>query len=251
MDIAAIGQQVLGEADPDRVIGEQVADLVDDGQFAALYEATGRAAVWPSVLALVTIFQVLEDLPDREAARAVAVRLDGKDALHLSVGYRGFNWSCLSSVRRRVVEHEQSRLVFEAVLERVRALGFLKRHGKQRTDALAVVGAVREVSQLELVWEALRLALRGLLQAGPAWVEATVPAAFRTRYLARRSASRLSATEREARGGELLLDRVASTAGLALQVAAEVRTLATIWQQRYERVDGQVRWRTRRSLAPN
>ena len=249
VDIAAIGQQVLGEADPYRVIGEQVADLVDDGRFAALYEATGRAAVWPSVLALVTIFQALEDLPDREAARAVAVRLDWKYALHLSVGYRGFNWSCLSSVRRRVVEHEQRRLVFEAVLERVRALGFLKRHGKQRTDALAVVGAVREVSQLERVWEALRLALRGLLQAGPAWVEATVPAAFRTLCLERRSDSRLTAAERQAevervgQDSRWLLDRLAGADGAVLRSLPAVRTLATIWQQRYERVDGQVRWR--------
>ena len=55
--------------------------------------------------------------------------------------------------------------MFEAVLTRVRALGFLQKRGKQRTDALGVVGAVRELSQLELVWEALRLALRALLAA--------------------------------------------------------------------------------------
>ena len=95
----------------------------------------------------------------------MVVRLDWKYALHLPLGYRGFDFSCLSYFRRRLVEHEQSRLVFEAVLARVRALGFLKKHGKQRTDALGVVGAVRELSQLELVWEALRLALRGLLEA--------------------------------------------------------------------------------------
>ncbi len=75
-DIRAIGEQVLRPEDSYRVIGERLADLVDDERFAGLYEATGRAAVWPSVLALVTLFQFLEDLPDREAARAVVVRLD-------------------------------------------------------------------------------------------------------------------------------------------------------------------------------
>ena len=76
-----------------------------------------------------------------------------------------------------------------------------------------------------------------------------MPAAFRTLCLERRSDSRLTAAERQAeveRVGQesaWLLDRLASTAGAALQVAAAVRTLATIWQQRYERVDGQVRWR--------
>lgn len=250
-DIAAVGRQVLDEADLYRVLGEQLADIVGDEQFAALYESTGRAAVWPSVLALVTLFQFLEDLPDREAARAVAVRLDWKYALHLPLGYRGFDFSCLSYFRRRLVEHDQSRLVFDALLTRVRALGFLKKRGKQRTDALAVVGAVRELSQLELVWEALRLALRGLLEADAAWVERVVPAAVRTQYLERRSDYRLTAAERQAelarvgQDGAWLLDRLATEDGGVLRRLAEVATLATIWQQRYERVDGEVRWRDR------
>ena len=88
-DIQAIGEQVLRPEDPYRVIGEQLAAIVRDEQFAGLYQSTGRAAVWPSVLTLVTLFQFLEDLPDREAARQVVVRLDWKYALHLSVGYRG------------------------------------------------------------------------------------------------------------------------------------------------------------------
>jgi hypothetical protein len=102
---------------------------------------------------------------------------------------------------------------------------------------------------LELVWEALRLALRGLLEAAAGWVEATVPAAVRTLYLDRRSDSRLSAAERQAeleRVGQdaaWLLDRLAAADGAVLRSLAEVTTLATIWDQRYERVDGRVVWR--------
>ena len=248
-DIGGIGQRVLREDDPYRVIGEQLADLVGDEQFAALYEPTGRAAVSPSLLALVTIFQFLEDLPDREAARQVVVRLDWKYALHLPLGDGGFDFSCLSYFRRRLLAHEQSRLVFEAVLARVRALGFLKKHGKQRTDSLGVVGAVRELSQLELMTEAVRLALRALLVADPAWVETTVPAAFRALYLERRSDYRLTTAEREAelvrvgQDGAWLLDQLAAEDQAALRALPAVETLATIWTQRYERVDGQVRRR--------
>src|SRR4051812_36093270 len=90
-DIGGIGRRVLGAGDPYRVIGEQLADIVEDPQFAVLYESTGRAAISPSLLALVTIFQFLEDLPDREAARAVVVRLDWKYALHLPLEYLGFD----------------------------------------------------------------------------------------------------------------------------------------------------------------
>ena len=57
----------------------------------------------------------------------------------------------------------------------MRKLGFLQQRSKQRTDALGMIGAVRELSQLERLWEALRLALRGLLVADAAWVERVVP----------------------------------------------------------------------------
>jgi hypothetical protein len=40
---------------------------VDGAQFAALYESTGRAALSPLLLALVTLFQHVEDL---QAARS-------------------------------------------------------------------------------------------------------------------------------------------------------------------------------------
>ena len=228
-DIAAIGQQVLGADDPYRVIGEQLADLVEDAQFAGLYEPRGRAAVSPSLLALVTLFQFLEDLPDREAARAVVVRLDWKYALHLPLGNAGFDFSCLSYFRRRLVEHEQSRLVFEVLLTRIRALGFLQKRGKQRTDALGVVGAVRELSQLELVWEALRLALRALLTADPDWVDGTIPGAFQALYLEQRSDYRLRAEERQAalvrvgQDGRWLLDQVAATAAEPLRAVRRSR----------------------------
>ena len=249
-DIGAIGERVLRADDPYRVIGERLADLVEDRQFAGLYQTTGRAAISPSLLALVTIFQFLEDLPDREAARQVVVRLDWKYALHLEVGDGGFDFSCLSYFRRRLLGHGASRLVFEAVLGRVRALGFLKKHGKQRTDALGVVGAVRELSQVELLWEAVRLAPRALLAGDAGWVETTVPAAYRERYLERRSEYRLSVEEREAelvRVGQdaaWLLDRLAADERADLAELTEVRTLAAIWEQRYERVEGQVRRRS-------
>jgi transposase len=250
-EIGELGRRVLGEGDPYRVIGEQPADIVGDAQFAELYEARGRAAISPSLLALVTIFQFLEDLPDREAARQVAVRLDWKYALRLPLGYAGFDFSCLCYFRRRLLAHERGRLLFEAVLARVRALGFLRKHGKQRTDSLGVVGAVRELSQLELMTEAVRLALRALRAADPGWVERAVPAAMLADYLERRADYRLTAEEREAgllRAGQdaaWLLDRLGAGDAAVLRGLAEVRTLAAIWEQRYERSDGRVRRRAR------
>jgi hypothetical protein len=68
-DIRAVGAELLAADDPYRTIGEQLADIVRDSEFADLYQNHGRAAVSPSVLALVTLFQFAGDIPDREAAR--------------------------------------------------------------------------------------------------------------------------------------------------------------------------------------
>lgn len=245
-DTAAVGQQVLPATSPYRVIGDQLADLLDDAQFADLYAPTGRAAISPSLLALVTVFQFLEDVPDREAATLVAVRLDWKYALHLPLGYAGFDFSCLCYFRQRVLAAGQEARLFETVLARVRALGFLKKRGKQRTDSLAVLGAVRQLSQLELVGETLRLAVRALEQVAPAWAAAALPASFRARYAQTRPDYRLTATERQAalvevgQDGAWLLDRIDAGAPPAVRALGAVATLRAVWAQRYERAAGRV-----------
>ena len=75
-DTAILRRKLLPATDPYRVIGEQLGDIARDEDLAELYEPTGREAVWPSMLALVTVFQFQKDLPDREAAEMVARRLD-------------------------------------------------------------------------------------------------------------------------------------------------------------------------------
>jgi transposase len=248
-DIAAVGQTLLPDSNPYRVIGDHLADVLDDAPFAALYETTGRAAISPSLLALVTLFQFMENIPDREAAEQVVVRLDWKYALHLPLEDTGFDFSCLCYFRRRLLEHAQERLVFEQILSKIQALGFIKKRGKQRTDSLAVLGAVRQLSALEMVTETLRLALRALVQAAPDWVAPELPPSFVQAYAQSRSDYRLSAQERAAalqqvgQDGVWLLERLEATASAALRDLEAIHVLRRVWDQRYERVEGRTRVR--------
>ena len=57
-------------------IRDEIGVLYDDAMFAALYEARGQSAIAPWRLALVTLFQFLENLSDRQAAEAVRSRID-------------------------------------------------------------------------------------------------------------------------------------------------------------------------------
>lgn len=247
-ETAAVGERVLGADDPYRALGDHLPELLTDAMFAALYQPTGRAAVSPALLALVTLFQFLEDVPDREAARLVAVRLDWKYALHLPLDAASFDFTCLHYFRQRLLDHAQERLVFDALLGQVRALGFCKKRGKQRTDSLAVLGAVRQLSELETVTETLRLALLALDQADPTWAAGAVGDALRERYVQTRPDYRLTPEERQAAllaAGEDaagLLARLA-TAPEGLGTLAAAKTLRVVFTQRYERVDGAVRVR--------
>lgn len=249
-DIAALGQRLLPPDNPYRVIGDHLADLLADAQFAELYEPSGRAALSPALLAMVTLFQYMENLPDRAAAEAVVVRLDWKYALHLPLDAAGFDFSCLCYFRRRLVAHERERLVFEELLRTIEAMGFLKKRGKQRTDSVAVLGAVRQLSTLELAWETLRLALRALGAAAPAWVARELPASFVEGYTQRQADYRLSAAERAAalaqagQDGVWLLERLAATAPDGLGELEAVGVLRTVWAQRFAPAAGRVRVRT-------
>jgi transposase len=90
----------------------------------------------------------------------VRVRLDWKYALHLPLDYGGFHYSVLSEFRDRVLQHGAEARLFDGVLEQLRSMGLVKRRGRQRTDSLAVLSKVRDLTRVEQLVETLRLALR-------------------------------------------------------------------------------------------
>jgi transposase len=112
-----------------------------------------------------------------------------------------------------------------------------------------VLGAVRQLSTLETVSETLRLALRALEAAAPLWVTARLPEEILDPYARSQPEYRLSAAEREAavqdvgRWGFWLLDQLAARAPAELRELEAVQTLGTVWEQRYQRVDGAVQVR--------
>src|SRR5512134_265494 len=76
--------------------------LYEDVDFAALYPAQGQPGLAPWRLALVTVFQFLEQLSDRQAADAVRAWIDWKYALGLEPTDPGFHFSVLTEFRAQV-----------------------------------------------------------------------------------------------------------------------------------------------------
>src|SRR6266699_6913221 len=128
---------------------DALGTIYQDESFAHLFTQNGRPVEAPWRLALITVMQFAEELPDRQAADAVRGRIDWKYALGLELTDAGMDASVLSEFRTRVVAGGAEALLLDALLDVCKQRGWLKAGGKQRTDSTHVLARVRSLSNLE------------------------------------------------------------------------------------------------------
>ena len=126
----------------------------------------GRPEIDPVFLTGVTILQMMERLPDRQAITACRYDARWRLALDLPQMWKGIDPSTLVYFRRRLAEHGLAGVALEAGLEAMRRAGYLRRHGAIRIDSTHVLGCIAHLSRLECVRETLRLALDALVAYG-------------------------------------------------------------------------------------
>jgi transposase len=152
-------------------VRDQLGELFADAEFAAAFGQRGKPGWSPGRLALVTVFQKVENLTDRQAADAVRANLAWKYALGLELADPGFDHTVLSEFRTRVVEHGLEERALDLLLAKLVERDLLASGGKQRTDSTHIIAAVRDLNRLELVGESVRAALEALSAAAPDWVD--------------------------------------------------------------------------------
>jgi len=114
---------------------DALGTLYSDNDCADLFPTRGQPAEAPWRLALVTVLQFAEGLPDRQAADAVRSRLDWKYALSLDLTDPGCDHTVRSELRTRLVAGGAEERLLDLVLEQARARGWLPGRGKQRRQA--------------------------------------------------------------------------------------------------------------------
>ena len=263
-EIPAETARVARAAFPEGTVVTRLRDefsaLYEDEDFRQLYPARGQPGLAPWRLALVTVFQFLEHLSDRQAADAVRARIDWKYALGLELTDPGFHFSALAEFRARLVAGGAEHLLLDRMLERFKARGLVKARGKQRTDSTHVLAAVHDLHLLELVAETLRAALDDLAAIVPDWLRTIARPDWFERYGRRVEDYRLpkGRAEREALAltvgadGFALLDALdAPEAPAAAREVPMVATLRDVWRVHYAREgDGRPRWRAGAELPP-
>jgi transposase len=263
-ETARIARAAFRKGNPLLGLRDELGAIFADGDFAGLFPNLGQPALPPWRLALVTILQFREDLPDRRAAEAVRARIDWKYLLGLELTDPGFDHSVLCEFRSRLLAGGAEERLLRKLLEACQARGLLKARGRQRTDATHVLASIRVLNRLELLGETLRAALNELAAVAPGWLREVAPEGWYGRYARRVEDGRLprAAAEREAyartvgEDGFALLDRLEGPeTPQGLQRLPAVEVLRQVWARHFARKDaappgGGVRLRPKEEPPP-
>jgi transposase len=244
---ARVARAAFRKGNPLLKLRDELGAVFADADFADLFPKLGQPGLPPWRLALVTLLQFREDLPDRRAAEAVRARIDWKYLLGLELDDPGFDHSVLCEFRARLLEGGAEERLLGKLLEACQARGLLKARGRQRSDTTHVLASIRTLNRLELVGETLRAALNELAATAPDWLRAVAPKAWYERYALRVEDGRLprAAAEREAyarvvgEDGFALLDRLDEPATPEeLRGLPTVLILRQVWSRHFVREGG-------------
>ena len=138
-DTVRVARAAFPKGSPILTLRDELGTVFQDDDFAALYPPLGQPAYPPWRLALVTVLQFREGLPDRKAADAVRSRIDWKYLLGLPLDDPGVDASVLVEFRTRLVAGEAEHVLLDKVVDACRERGLLKARGRQRTDSTHVI----------------------------------------------------------------------------------------------------------------
>jgi transposase len=212
----------------------------------ALYISNPRPPVAPALLVLVTLFQFIEDLPDRLAGDAVRTRVDWKYALHLPLDYPGFDHAALDDWRERFLQHEETCAMVNRVLNRLEEPRRSGNGSCPQMDAVRLVCAVHILSRLHLAIETMRRALEALAGYWPEWLQTIALPHWYGRYSRQYLSSIIPRDTRErealmpaiAADGFHLLEALARADAPSLAARmAESRMLRQVWQRQFGSYD--------------
>jgi transposase len=251
-EVVRIAHAVFPRGNVFMQVRDTLGTMYTDEAFADLFPTHGQPAFAPWRLALVTIFQFMEGLTDRQAADAVRDRLAWKYALSLELCDAGFDHTVLSEFRARLVEGKAEQRLLDVLLERCQEGGWLKARGRQRTDSTHILARIRSLSRTLRVAQTMVYVLNVLSEVAPDWIRAHVPACWVERYGKRLEEERLPKEEQErlqyanqvGADGWMLLDALqAPCTPDWMKTLPAVTTLRTIWEQQFEALEQGGQWR--------
>jgi transposase len=155
---------------------------------------------------------------------------------------QGFDHTVLSEFRTRLVALTAEERFLEAVLTLCKEHGWLKAHGRQRTDSTHILAKVRALNRAECVVETLRHALNVLAVVSPDWLRSQVQPEWLERYGSRASDYRFPSGQEKRQqflhqvgqdGWQVLTAIQAEPTTQWMLSIPAVDTLLRVWKQDY------------------
>ena len=125
----------------------------------------GRVAIEPVLLLGVSLLQYLDGQPDRVAVEMLRYHAGWNFALNRQLGDEVFHPTSLVNFRQRLIEHGQTALGFQSILDGLVEAGLVARQSRQRLDSTHILGRISRMTRLDCMRETLRLALEELDKA--------------------------------------------------------------------------------------
>jgi len=142
--------------------------LFRDEDLAEMYCLdNGRPSEPPSLLSGVTLLQFYDNVSDEEAVERTRFDLRWKVALNLPLDFGGFDPSCLSYFRKRLVQPQEERYAFDRLITVGRTAGFLPDKVTLLTDTTWAKGAGAVQDTYTLIRKGVRKLLRQMGYALP------------------------------------------------------------------------------------
>lgn len=226
-------------------LGDQLQTILDDLQPAALIDEEGNGQDPVPMLALVTFFQLVEELSDIQACDALRTRIDWQYALHLPPNTPGLRQNELCAYRQALVAGAIVDDVFQDLVDRLTALRPFRGIQADCAGQIDVLAGVCMLNRIKWSLEAVRSLLWALASRWPDLLGATALPHWYTSYgadepLFSPCVCCVQREEIEALGRRIgadaryLLDAVERWQKSELLEASEVRALARVWRQQFE-----------------
>jgi len=136
--------------------------LFCDDDLAMMYcPDNGRPSIPPSLMSGATLLQFHDDVSDAEAVDRMRFDRRWQVALNLPIDYPGFDPSCFTYFRQRLIENGQERYAFDRFIAVGRQAGFIPDRVTLLSDTTNVKGA----GAVQDTYTLLRKGMRKLLKA--------------------------------------------------------------------------------------
>ena len=242
--------------------GDQIEELFSDLDLAKIDASGGKQPNTLFVLAMVTVFQYLDDIPDRQVGEVIHKRTDWMHALGLSLDSPESELNNLCEFRQRLLHNTTGQQLFQEMLSRLIEGGFLESRTRHWKDAQNVLKTVCTISRVDQLVHAITLILELLAASQPELLRVVTLPHWYDRYyplspplkMAQSREGQQALVQAIGKDARYLIEVVVGSDMPALAELPEFKNLGRIWSQHFERTGNKVSWRENcsicRGLAP-